>query len=241
MHLCQLRCATYFSESPNFKLSLMYNPEALANCSVQNHSFIQPTSLKSMIAIRRSVALLSLVLLLLLGAPEATEAASLKAAVPRLHNSEYPVSITTPEKALLFVNAQNLVNTWNNIITKAKTGDEQRQIMMESGVFADGVDLTFEFENQTLHLNGLDSPEAKTFYNSFVNTLKKNRYNVAHNVEALEFGEDSLRFNFKHDIFFDNQLSVVGEDQVVMEKVGDRYQIVSADINITYFDAANGY
>jgi len=41
-------------------------------------------------------------------------------------------------------------------------------------------------------MNGLDSPEAHQFYNGFVNGLKKQRYNIASNVEAVEFGKDSL-------------------------------------------------
>jgi len=33
------------------------------------------------------------------------------------------------------LNAQNLVDTWNNIIIQAKTGDEQLKLMRESGIF----------------------------------------------------------------------------------------------------------
>jgi len=97
------------------------------------------------------------------------------------------------------LNAQNLVDTWNNIIIQAKTGDEQLKLMRESGIFADDVKLTFEFDDRQIVMNG-HSPEAHQFYNGFVNGLKQ-RYNIASNVEAVEFGKDSLRFNFKHWIF----------------------------------------
>lgn len=113
--------------------------------------------------------------------------------------------------------------------------------MRESGVFADDVKLTFDFGTQKLILNGLDAPETHEFYNGFVNSLKKKRYNVASNVEAVEFGKDSLRFNFKHWIYFNDRLSVVGEDQAVMKREGDRYRIASADIRVIYFDVAHGY
>ena len=169
------------------------------------------------------------------------QAAELNAVPPAIHNSEPPSAITTPEQGLMYLNAQNLVNTWNNIIIQAKTGDEQLKLMGQSGVFADDVKLTFDFGEPKIAIAGLDSPEAKEFYNGFVNTLKKNRYNIASNVEAIEFGKDSFRFNFKHWIFFDDKVSVVGEDQAVIERIGDRYQITSAIIRPIYFDVANGY
>jgi len=50
---------------------------------------------------------------------------------------------------------------------------------------------TFEFDDRQIVMNGLDSPETQ-FYNGFVNGLKKQRYNIASNVEAVEFGKDSL-------------------------------------------------
>jgi hypothetical protein len=168
-------------------------------------------------------------------------AANLTAVPPKIHAAEHYSPITTPEQAILFLNAQNLVDAWNNIIIQAKTGDEQLKLMRNSGVFADDVKLTFEFDQQKLALNGLDAPETHEFYNGFVNRLRKNRYNVASNVEAVEFGKNSLRFNFKHWIYFNDRLSVVGEDQAVMKRIGDRYQIESADIRIIYFDVAHAY
>ncbi len=169
------------------------------------------------------------------------QAVNLTAVSPEIHNSEPPSAISTSEQALMYLNAQNLVNTWNNIIIQAKTGDEQLQLMRQSGVFANDVKLTFDFNEPKIVINGLDSPEAKEFYNGFVNKLKKNRYNIATNVEAVEFGKDSLRFNFKHWIFFNDKVSVVGEDQAVLKRIGDRYQITSAIVRPIYFDVLNGY
>ena len=172
---------------------------------------------------------------------QSVRAADLKAVSPIIHNSEPLSAIATPEQGLMYLNAQNLVNTWNNIIIQAKTGDEQLQLMSKSGVFADDVELTFDFGEPKIFINGLDSPEAKEFYNGFVNKLKKNRYNIATNVEAVEFSKDSLRFNYKHWIFFDDKASVVGEDQGVIKRIGDRYQFTSAVVRPIYFDVANGY
>ena len=169
------------------------------------------------------------------------QAAELKAVSPTIHNSEPLSAIATPEQAVIYSNAQNLVNAWNNIIIQAKTGDEQLELMSKSGVFADDVELTFDFGEPKIVINGLNSPEAQEFYNGFVNKLKKNRYNIATNVEAVEFGKDSLRFNYKHWIFFDDKASVVGEDQAVIKQIGDRYQITSAVVRPIYFDVANGY
>ncbi len=179
--------------------------------------------------------------LICFGVPQTAQAASLKAASPAIHASEHYSAIATTEQALMYWNAQNLVNTWNNVIIQAKTGDEQLQTMRQSGVFTDDVQLTFDFGDQKIVINGLDSPEAHQFYDGFVNPLKKNRYNIASNVEAVKFEKDSLRFNFKHWIFFDNQLSLVGEDQAVVKRVKDNYKIASAVIRVIYFDVANGY
>lgn len=118
--------------------------------------------------------------------PKPADAANLTAVPPAIHADERYAAITTPDQALLYMNAQNLVDAWNNIIIQAKTGDEQLKLMRESGVFADDVKLTFNFEEQKLVLNGLDAPETHEFYNGFVNSLKKNRYNIASNVEAVE-------------------------------------------------------
>jgi hypothetical protein len=191
--------------------------------------------------LERSLCLLGITLFCLFLGTSSLYAAELKAVSPAIHNSEPQSAIATSKQALMYLNAQNLVNTWNNIIIQAKTGDEQLQLMRQSGVFADDVELTFDFNEPKIVINGLDSPEAKEFYNGFVNKLKKNRYNIATNVEAVEFGKDSLRFNFKHWIFFNDKVSVVGEDQAVIQQIGDRYQITSAIVRPIYFDVANGY
>jgi hypothetical protein len=189
----------------------------------------------------RSLCLLGITLFWFFLGTSSLYAAELKAVSPAIHNSEPPSAIATQKQALIYLNAQNLVNTWNNIIIQAKTGDEQLKLMRQSGVFADDVELTFDFNQPKIVINGLNSPEAKEFYNGFVNKLKKNRYNIATNVEAVEFGKDSLRFNFKHWIFFNDKVSLVGEDQAVIKQIGDRYQITSAIVRPIYFDVANGY
>lgn len=101
--------------------------------------------------------------------------------------------------------------------------------------------LTFDLGDQKYELNGLSSPEAIEFYNNFVNGLKKYRYNVASNVEAVDFGKDSLRFNFKHWIFFNDRLSVVGDNQAMMKRENGRYFIDSAYLRLAYFDTKHAY
>jgi hypothetical protein len=186
-----------------------------------------------------------LTLFLMLGCvisqPMPSQAAELSALSPALHASEKFSPIENTEQAILYLNAQNLVDTWNNIIIQAKTGDEQLKLMRESGVFADDIKLTFEFENRQIVMNGLDSPVAHQFYNGFVNGLKKQRYNIASNVEAVEFGKDFLRFNFKHWIFCNERLSVVGENQVLMQREGNHPQIKTADVRVVYFDLDHAY
>lgn len=211
-----------------------------AICYAQNSS--KSTLHRFITFLRRSLYFsLFVIFSICLSISQPAQAVTLTAVSPAIHNSEPPQGITTPEQALMYLNAQNLVNTWNNIIIQAKTGDEQLKLMRQSGVFADDVELTFDFSEPKIVINGLDSPEAKEFYNGFVNKLKKNRYNIATNVEAVEFGKDSLRFNFKHWIFFNDKVSVVGEDQAVLKRIGDRYQLTSAIVRPIYFDVANGY
>lgn len=191
--------------------------------------------------LRGLVLILFVVLLGNLPIQSAQAADSLTAVTPKIHASERFSAIKNADEALMYLNAQNLVDTWNNIIIQAKTGDEQLKLMKESGVFADDVKLTFDYGDQKFEFNGLDTPEAHEFYNAFVNTLKKSRYNIASNVEAVEFKPDSLRFNFKHWIFFNDRLSVVGENQAVMKREGERYQIKSAYLRVVYFDVAHAY
>ncbi len=71
--------------------------------------------------------------------------------------------------------------------------------------------------------------------------MNKKRYNVASNVEAVEFEKDSIRFNFKNWVFFNERLSMVGEDQAVMKREDERYQIKSADVRFVYFDVGHAY
>ncbi len=100
----------------------------------------------------------------LLSQPAQAAPLPLKAAEIGLHNSDAPLSIQTAEQALLYVNAQNVVNTWNNIVISAKTGDEQMKLMKESGVFADDVKLRFHFgDGQNFEFTGFDSPEIHQF------------------------------------------------------------------------------
>ncbi len=149
--------------------------------------------------------------------------------------------IDTPNKRQWYLNAQNLVSTWNNLIIHSKTGDDQIKLMRESGVFDENIKLSFVIEGEKMEFNGLTDKSSIEFYNSFVNTLKKERYNIASNIEAVEFGDDFFRFNFKHWLFFNERLSVVGENQCVMIKKDGSYTISSADINVILFDAGHGY
>ncbi|MDJ0592039.1 MAG: hypothetical protein QNJ72_18960 [Pleurocapsa sp. MO_226.B13] len=67
------------------------------------------------------------------------QAGTLTAVAPKLHAEEKHIPIKNIDEALMYVNAQNLVDTWNNIIIQAKTGDEQLKLMGESVIFADDV------------------------------------------------------------------------------------------------------
>ena len=42
------------------------------------------------------------------------------------------VNIANTDQLLLYMNAQNLVDHWNNLVIRAKQGDEQLQMMRES-------------------------------------------------------------------------------------------------------------
>jgi hypothetical protein len=118
---------------------------------------------------------------------------------PALNTTNNPnVSIQNTDQLLLYANAQNLVDHWNNLVIRAKTGKEQLQMMRESGIFADDVKVTFDFGDQKYEFTGLASPEADKFWGSFADGLKKYRYNLASNVEAVEFGKDSLLSLFNH-------------------------------------------
>lgn len=161
---------------------------------------------------------------------------------PALNTTNNPhVSIQTPDQMLLYVNAQNLVDHWNNLVIRAKTGREQLQMMRESGVFADDVKGYFDFGDKKYEFNGLSSPEADQFWGSFADGLKKYRYNLASNVEAVEFGKDSLLFNFKHWIFFNDKPAVIGDNQLHMKREKGRSFIDSAYVRVVRFDTAGAY
>ncbi len=149
-------------------------------------------------------------------------------------------AISTTEQMMWYLNAQNLVNTWNNFIIFAKTGEEQLVNMKDSGVFADDIDLIFDLGEHVLKFKGL-LPDALEFYTQFVDGLKKQRYNIASNLEIVEFGKDYLRFNFRHGIFMGETLSFAGNNQCVMRKDGQRYYLSSAHIKALVFNTQHAY
>jgi hypothetical protein len=161
---------------------------------------------------------------------------------PALNTTNNPnVSIQNTDQLLLYANAQNLVDHWNNLVVRAKTGKEQLQMMRESGIFADDVKVTFDFGDQKYEFTGLASPEADKFWGSFADGLKKYRYNLASNVEAVEFGKDSLLFNFKHWIFFNDKPAVIGDNQVYLKREKGRSFIDSAYLRVVRFDTTGAY
>jgi hypothetical protein len=161
---------------------------------------------------------------------------------PVLNTTNNPnVSIQNTDQLLLYANAQNLVDHWNNLVIRAKTGKEQLQMMRESGIFADDVKITFDLGDQKYEFDGLSSPEADQFWGGFVDGLKKYRYNLASNVEAVEFGKNSLLFNFKHWIFFDDKPAVIGDNQVHLKRENGRSFIDSAYLRIIRFDKTGAY
>ncbi len=149
-------------------------------------------------------------------------------------------AINTPEQMLWYVNAQNLLNTWNNIIIDAKTGKEQLKVMNESGVFAKDVKLTFNFFGQESNYTGLEE-EPLDFYSGFVDPLKKKRTNIASNFEVVAFESDALILNFKHFIFFDETLSLVGQNQVVVKRNETGYYVAKAYIDVRLANLEHGY
>lgn len=166
------------------------------------------------------------------------QAVELPAALNTVNNPH--ISIANTDQLLLYMNAQNLVDHWNNLVIRAKQGDEQLKMMRESGVFADDFKITFDLGDKKYEF-GLSDPEAVQFYNSFVNGLKKYRYNVASNVEAVEFGKDSLVFNFKHWIYFNDKLAVVGDNQAHMTRKNGKSSLDSAYVRLIRFDTAGAY
>ncbi len=149
-------------------------------------------------------------------------------------------SITNQEQMLWYLNAVQLVAKWNNIIIHAKTGEEQLEIMRNSGVFAKEVKLTFDFGGAPMTTTGLQD-EPKEFFSSFIDPLKKSRFNIAANVDVVEFGKEYLRFNFKHTIFMNEALSIVGENQCIMKRENDKYFIASAYIKVILNNTEHAY
>jgi len=149
-------------------------------------------------------------------------------------------SITTPDQIMWYMNGQHLINTWNNLIIDAKTGKEQLRLMNESGVFAEDIKLTFNFFGQESHYTGLVE-EPLEFYNGFVNTLKKKRTNIASNFEVVEFTKDYMVMNFKHFIFFNETLSLVGQNQVIIKLKKDKFYIAAAYIDVRLANLEHGY
>ena len=188
---------------------------------------------------QRTIFAVLLMLCLISSAIAPVQAAELPPALNTTNNPH--TSIQNTDELLLYANAQNLVDHWNNLVIRAKTGDEQLQMMRESGVFADDVKLTFDLGDKKYELNGLSDPKAIQFYNSFVNGLKKYRYNVASNVEAVKFGKDSLLFNFKHLIYFNDALGVFSDNQVHMTTDKGRSLIDSAYLRLIRFDTTGAY
>ncbi|MGL5805840.1 MAG: hypothetical protein ACRC11_10420 [Xenococcaceae cyanobacterium] len=188
---------------------------------------------------QRIIFALLLILCIAVSLPAPVRAVELPPALNTTNNPH--TSIQNTDELLLYANAQNLVDHWNNLVIRAKTGDEQLQMMRESGVFADDVKLTFDLGDKKYKLNGLSDPQAIQFYNSLVNNLKKYRYNVASNVEAVEFGKDSLLFNFKHLIYFNDRLGVFSDNQVHMTTDKGRSFIDSAYLRLIRFDTTGAY
>lgn len=93
--------------------------------------------------------------------------------------------IENSSHALLYLNAVVLASRWNNMVVYAKRGDEQLALMAKSGVFSKDVRLSFDFGNEKLSFRSLSDPKAIEFYNGFVNSLKKSRFNFAANVEPI--------------------------------------------------------
>jgi len=150
------------------------------------------------------------------------------------------LSITNQEQMLWYLNAQHLVAKWNNIAIRATTGKEQLEILDNSRVFTKDVKLTFDFGGEPMSTTGLKE-EPLEFYASFLDPLKKQRFNIACNVDVVEFGKNHLRFNFKHTIFMSEALSIVGENQCIMIKEGDSYVVSSAYIKVILNNSEHAY
>lgn len=99
----------------------------------------------------------------------------------------------------------------------------------------------FGLGDKKYQFEGLSSPEADQFWGSIVDGLKKYRYNLTSNVEAVEFGKDSLLFNFKHWIFLNNKIAIVGDNQVHMTREDGHSLIESAYLRLLRFDTAGAY
>ncbi|MEJ6396147.1 hypothetical protein V8J82_23025 [Gymnodinialimonas sp. 2305UL16-5] len=145
--------------------------------------------------------------------------------------------IETPDQAVAFANVQNLVARWNTIITQTSTGEEQLQVMLESGVFAEDFTIAFNLPDGTrIALEGLDTDDARGFYNQTVNGLQKARANVASNVEVTAFGRDEIRARFRYVVFMGDRYSLGGINEITVEVRDGRYQIAGSEIFVERFD-----
>lgn len=140
--------------------------------------------------------------------------------------------IETVEQAVTFANVQNLVARWNNIIIYAETGDEQLQMMQDSGVFAEDFTINFYLPDGTaLSFEGLDNDDIRPFYNQIVNDAGQ-RLNLAANVEVMEFTADGARARFKYLVFANGVPSFGGENELTVTEREGRLVVTSANIHL---------
>lgn len=150
--------------------------------------------------------------------------------------------IETADQAIAFANVQNLAARWNTIITRASTGQEQLQLMRDSGVFATDFTITFVLpDGNRVALDGLDTDEARAFYNQIVNGLQKARANMASNVEVTAFEGDRIHARFRYVVFMGDRYSLGGVNEITVGRRDGRYQITSSEIFVERFDTAHAY
>ena len=150
--------------------------------------------------------------------------------------------IESADQAIAFANVQNLAARWNTIITSASTGEEQLQLMRDSGVFATDFSITFVLpDGSRIALDGLDTDEARAFYNQIVNGLQKARANMASNVEVTAFEGDRIHARFRYVVFMGGRYSLGGVNEITVGRRDGRYQITSSEIFVERFDTEHAY